>query len=98
VIAEGAPRELIAAHCPERHLEFATAARSDLSFLSGVERLEPRNDGLVPVRVRKGCVESDLVEVLARQRRGEIVAEDLHLTAQTLEDVFIKLTGRGIRA
>jgi ABC-2 type transport system ATP-binding protein len=98
VIAEGPPRKLIAAHCPERHLEFATAAGSDLGFLSGVERLEPRNDGLVPIRVRKGRVEADLAEVLARQGRGELVAEDLHVAAQTLEDVFIKLTGRGIRA
>jgi hypothetical protein len=36
--------------------------------------------------------------VLTRQGRGELVAEDLRVTAQTLEDVFIKLTGRGIRA
>jgi len=98
VIAEGPPRELIAAHCPERHLEFATAPRTDLSFLSGVERFEARSDGLVPVRVRQGRVESALTEVLARQGRGDLVAEDLHVTAQTLEDVFIKLTGRGIRA
>lgn len=98
IIAQGPPRDLIATHCPERSLEFATSAQADLGFLGEHERSHARRDGLIPVKIRRDRIDALLAEVLARQGRGELVAEDLHITAQTLEDVFIKLTGRGIRA
>jgi ABC-2 type transport system ATP-binding protein len=96
VIARGRPRDLIAAHCPERNLEFATTRLpADLGGRATVA--EPRADGLVPVRLQSDHVETSLTDLLARQARGELVVEDLRITSQTLEDVFIKLTGRGIR-
>lgn len=102
VIARGRPRDLISAHCPERYLEFATAARQPLDALTAmtsctVEAGAPRYDGLVPVKVRGAQLDATLADVLARQSRGDLVVEELRITSQTLEDVFIKLTGRGIR-
>lgn len=102
VIARGRPRDLIATHCPKRHLEFATTTGARLESLHAVEAGgitvgEQRNDGLVPARVRSTRIDATLADVLARQSRGELVVEELRVTAQTLEDVFIQLTGRGIR-
>lgn len=98
IIAEGAPRTLVAEHCPGRTLEFHTAAGSDLGFLEGPEVGSPDAAGLVFVRARPEAVDTALAELLRRQAAGLLIVEDMRIAAQTLEDVFIKLTGRGIRS
>lgn len=98
VIASGTPRTLIAAHCPERFLEFATSPQQDLTFLPTAEVGEPRGDGLMAVRIRDASLDAVLSDLLRRHGSGELVLEELRVTSQTLEDVFIALTGRGIRA
>jgi ABC-2 type transport system ATP-binding protein len=98
IIAEGPPRTLVAEHCPGRTLEFYTAAGSDLDFLEGAEVGTPDASGLVFVKARPGALDSALAELLSRQSAGLLVVEDMRVAAQTLEDVFIKLTGRGIRS
>lgn len=97
VIAEGSPRELVARYCPARVVEFSTTIEADLSafdheVIGGRDR-----DGLQPVRLRHAQVDVLLSELMGRQSRSELVVEELRITAQTLEDVFIHLTGRGIR-
>ena len=101
VIASGRPRELIAEHCPERQIEFATTAQSaraelhDLGARLDVDATRP--DGLVPVKLRGVRLDEALAELLRRQAAGTLVLDELRITTQTLEDVFIKLTGRSIR-
>ncbi len=98
IIAEGAPRALISAHCPERTLEFLTRPAADLAFLGEHAAGPPDAAGLCAVRARPANVETALAELIARQTRDGLVCEDLRISIQTLEDVFLKLTGRGIRA
>ncbi len=98
IIAEGAPRTLVAAHCPGRTLEFHTAAGSDVDFLADAEIGTPDAAGMVFVRARPDPLDAALGELLRRQAAGLLIVEDMRIAAQTLEDVFIKLTGRGIRS
>ena len=98
IIAEGAPRALISTHCPERTLEFLTRPGTDLAFLGEIAAGEPDAAGMCAVRARPANVEAALAELIARQTRGALVCEDMRISIQTLEDVFLKLTGRGIRS
>jgi len=98
IIAQGAPRTLVAEHCPGRSLEFYTAAGTDLDFLGVAEVGMPDASGLVFVRARPDALDTALGELLRRQAAGLLIVEDMRIAAQTLEDVFIKLTGRGIRS
>ncbi|MCX7961537.1 MAG: ATP-binding cassette domain-containing protein [Burkholderiales bacterium] len=90
IIAEGAPRELIARHIEPQVLEVHGP---------GLERWLARARGLVPRVERAGetafCYGTDVAAALA-----DVAAEPdllyLHRPAN-LEDVFLKLTGRDLR-
>lgn len=98
VIAEGTPHELIAAHCPERHVEFATTIAHAATLPTGYTQMDlHRHDGLVTLRATHDRIEPALFDLAARQAAGTLHVQDLHIVSQSLEDVFIKLTGRSIR-
>lgn len=97
ILAQGTPRALIEAYCPERCVEFFTLASSDLAFLGERTSLRECADGQVEVKVRPRELNPLMLDLLTRQGRGELVANDLRVGGQTLEDVFLKITGREIR-
>ena len=97
ILAHGSPRELIERYCPERVVEFLTPHGTDLGFLGAACERAPAAGGQERVRLRPAEYAPSLLELMARQSRGELAVNDLRVDAQTLEDVFLKLTGRGIR-
>jgi ABC-2 type transport system ATP-binding protein len=96
-IALGTPAELVASLCADQILELRAGGELDgdrLAALSGVAGVSARNGGWM-VRVRE--VGAALPAVLAELERAGAPLEQLTTHQATLEDVFVHLTGRGLR-
>jgi ABC-2 type transport system ATP-binding protein len=97
VIAEGTPASLVDRHCPGRVVEFTTTADSLLDFITEPMTRHAQASGTSRVRVEAPDVNALIAGLTDRQRRGELSFHDMRVDRQTLEDVFLKLTGRHIR-
>ena len=97
VLAIGSPSALIHQYCPGHVIRFETRADADLqdSFES-VERqtLSPTRDA---VTVRIEALEPAMESLMRARREGRCPVENLRVERMTLEDVFLRLTGRAIR-
>jgi ABC-2 type transport system ATP-binding protein len=93
IVATGSPQSLISEHGGEQLLHFSTD-HPDLSFLEGIEWVDSvtRRGPRVLVAGR-GPV---LALVGAELVKNGIVPTDLRVQQATLEDVFLRLTGRGL--
>jgi ABC-2 type transport system ATP-binding protein len=93
IVATGSPQSLIAEHGGEQLLHFSTD-RSDVSFLEDIDWVDSVTRRGVHVAVAgHGPV---LALVGAELVRNGIVPDDLRVQQATLEDVFLRLTGRGL--
>ena len=97
VLADGSPRALVEQYCPQRVLEFLAPADASLDFLGPDVSVSAASAGQHSVRARPPQLEPALQELLARQQSGALQLAELRVSGQTLEDVFLKLTGRRIR-
>jgi ABC-2 type transport system ATP-binding protein len=96
-IALGTPAELVASLDADQILELRAGGDLDgdrLGVLPGVAGVSARNGGWM-VRVRE--VGAALPAVLAELERAGAPLEQLTTHQATLEDVFVHLTGRGLR-
>jgi ABC-2 type transport system ATP-binding protein len=96
-IALGTPAELVASLGADQILELRTGGELDgdrLAALPGVAGVSARNGGWM-VRVRE--VGAALPAVLGELERAGAPLEQLTTHQATLEDVFVHLTGRGLR-
>jgi len=96
-IALGTPAELVASLGADQILEMRAGGALDgdrLGVLPGVAGVSARNGGWM-VRVRN--VGSALPAVLAELERAGAPLEQLTTHQASLEDVFVHLTGRGLR-
>jgi ABC-2 type transport system ATP-binding protein len=93
VVATGSPQELIAEYGGELIIQFSTD-RPDLSFLEDVAAVQSVTRRGTHVTVGgRGPV---LALVAAELVSNGIVPNDLRVQQATLEDVFLRLTGRGL--
>ena len=97
IIALDRPRRLIAEHFSESTITFESDREPDLD---GMRRLPAvtsaaSNDGTV--ELFSADISSTIGALLEYAAENEIRIADLHVRRATLEDVFLKLTGRGIR-
>jgi ABC-2 type transport system ATP-binding protein len=96
LIEMGAPADLVRRHCPERSVVFASD-REDLS--AEMERVA----GVGSVRVEgatytiEGRGDDFVTEVIRFIAGHALTVRDFRTVFPTLEDVFLKLTGRHIR-
>ena len=98
VIAEGTPAGLIAEHYERTALEFLDDPKLDqptLAGLPGVDHFEERN-GQVRLSSDNVTASTRALMDICTQRGVELRGLSIHTA--TLEDVFLKLTGRRIRA
>ncbi|HSL83481.1 MAG TPA: ABC transporter ATP-binding protein [Thermoanaerobaculia bacterium] len=97
-IALGTPQELIASLGADQILEFEAAggavAEEPLRRLPGVRSLA-RRDGTYVLTVAR--VVETLPPLLQELQRQGVEVETLATHAATLEDVFVELTGKGLR-
>jgi len=93
VVAGGSPQSLIAEYGGDLQVNFSTD-RPDVSFLEAIEWVDSvSRRGPHVVVVGRGPV---LALVGAELVRNGIVPTDLRVQQATLEDVFLRLTGRGL--
>ncbi len=99
VLDHGTPRELVQRHCPQRRIGFTTDAGVDLAVLAddAIEQ-SPAAGGELAVGWRPQDFDAALARLMELNRSGRLPVRDLQVASQSLEDVFIQLTGRGIRA
>ena len=95
VVATGTPRGLIAAEPDAIRVRFSAPPDADLGFLAGIEPVASvRRDGEAVEVDGRGAV---LALVAAALVDHGIVPDDLRADRPTLEDVFLRLTGRSLR-
>jgi ABC-2 type transport system ATP-binding protein len=92
----GTPAELVARHCPERRVVFTTdAADVARRFANVPGTWSARADGATHTLEGEGDdFVTDVIHIIARER---IHVRGFRTETPTLEDVFLKLTGHGIR-
>jgi ABC-2 type transport system ATP-binding protein len=96
IVDIGAPAALVQRHCPERTVVVATddaGAGDRFRALANVESVSGQGPELT-VRGRGGDLVTQVIDCVAEHRIRVI---DLRTESQTLEDVFLKLTGHAIR-
>ena len=93
IVAEGSPRELIEAHSTREVLELRFAAGTNEAYASAVdgigERLEVLPDRLL-------IYANDGEKALAMVHDRGVVPESALVRRSSLEDVFLRLTGRSL--
>jgi ABC-2 type transport system ATP-binding protein len=96
IIALGTPRALVDEHCPERRVVFTTdepLPHARLTGAPGVDRVD--SDGLT--HTLHGCGDDFVTGVIRFITETGIHVRGFRTEMPTLEDVFLKLTGHGIR-
>jgi ABC-2 type transport system ATP-binding protein len=96
IIEIGTPEELVHKHCPERTVVFTsddTNVAERMQALGSVERAE----GNGPTYTIRGAGDDFVTEVINIIAREGIRVRGFRTEIPTLEDVFLKLTGHGIR-
>ncbi len=98
LLALGTPKELIDEHCPQKSIEFVMSQMIDLDML-GIANIEVRKvrENHIEVKLRPDNVDEALLKIIEAKTDNRLSYSGLRIKEQTLEDVFLKLTGRGIR-
>jgi ABC-2 type transport system ATP-binding protein len=97
IIALGSPQALIREHFSERAIAFPApeAIRAEeLASLPSVTRVLRENGEMI---LYSSAPQATLAAVLEQSARRQFDLSDVHIRRATLEDVFLKLTGRHIR-
>lgn len=96
LIEIGRPAELVARHCPEQRVVFSSDNTDVVERLTDVESIRSvTSDGMTHTLHGTGTdFVTDVIHVIARKN---IHVQGFRTELPTLEDVFLKLTGHGIR-
>jgi ABC-2 type transport system ATP-binding protein len=96
LIEMGTPMELVERHCPDRSVVFTSNGAAVLSAFKGVAAVRSAsNDGSIyTLRGEGDGFVTDVIHAIAREG---IQVSGFRTETPTLEDVFLKLTGHGIR-
>ena len=96
LIELGAPVELVRKHCPQRGVVFSSDRQglaSQLERISGVDSVQAVESSYT-VEGRGEAFVTEVIRFIAEQ---QLTVRDFRTVFPTLEDVFLKLTGHGIR-
>jgi ABC-2 type transport system ATP-binding protein len=96
IIELGTPDELVHKHCPEQTVVFTSDDSSVAERLQGVGVVE-RDEGSGATYTIRGVGDDFVTDVINIIAREGIRVRGFRTEIPTLEDVFLKLTGHGIR-
>jgi len=96
IIEMGTPGELVQRHCPERTVVFTSDDANVAERLQGLGAVE-RGQGSAATSTIRGAGDDFVTEVINVIAREGIRVRGFRTEIPTLEDVFLKLTGHGIR-
>ena len=96
IIELGTPDELVQKHCPERTVVFMSDDANVAERLQGLGAVERAEGGGATYTIRGAGDDfvTDVINIIAREG---IRVRGFRTEIPTLEDVFLKLTGHGIR-
>lgn len=97
IIAVGSPEELIREYAPDSVVSFKLDHRIDMDLIKSIEGVIDvlLEDSVYTVHTRKP--EKTLLSALQIAEENRTAAYEVNLTQATLEDVFLKITGRSLR-
>jgi len=96
IIELGTPDELVQKHCPERTVVFTSDDVNVAERLQGLGAVE-RAEGSGATYTIRGAGDDFVTDVINIVAREAIRVRGFRTEIPTLEDVFLKLTGHGIR-
>ena len=96
LIEMGTPDDLVQRHCPERTVVFTSEDANVAERLQGLGTVE-RADGATPTYTIRGAGDDFVTDVINVIAREGIRVSGFRTEIPTLEEVFLKLTGHGIR-
>jgi ABC-2 type transport system ATP-binding protein len=96
IIELGTPEDLVQKHCPERSVVFTSDDANVAERLQGLGAIE-RAEGNAATYTIRGAGDDFVTEVINIIAREGIRVRGFRTEIPTLEDVFLKLTGHGIR-
>ncbi len=96
IIEVGTPEDLVQKHIPERRVVFTSDDANVAERLQGLGAVE-RNEGNGATYTIQGVGDDFVTEVINVIAREGIRVRGFRTEIPTLEDVFLKLTGHGIR-
>jgi ABC-2 type transport system ATP-binding protein len=96
IIELGTPEELVQKHCPERTVVFTSEDANVAERLEGLGAVE-RADGSGATYMIRGAGDDFVTDVINIIAREGIRVRGFRTEIPTLEDVFLRLTGHGIR-
>ncbi len=97
IIAEGSPAALIASNFQRAALEFATDARLPTAALEQLPGVASVQANSATVTLYSGEIARTTAALFAFSEEQGVALSDLSIRTATLEDVFLKLTGRHLR-
>jgi len=98
IVTIGSPTELIDQYSPESNISFRLSrevSHDKLARIPGVTDVHDANGGYV---LTTGTPQETLVGIFSMAYENDAVADDISMRRATLEDVFLKITGKRIRA
>jgi ABC-2 type transport system ATP-binding protein len=96
IIELGTPEDLVQKHCPERTVVFTSDDANVAERLQGLGGVERADGGTATYTIR-GVGDDFVTDVINVIAREGIRVRGFRTEIPTLEDVFLKLTGHGIR-
>jgi ABC-2 type transport system ATP-binding protein len=93
----GTPAELVERHAPGCTVRFIADAGAPLDLVAPGCTVQPLGDGRRAVAIDAEAAEQTLERLLSARAAGRLRVAGLRVEQKTIEDVFINLTGRGIR-
>ncbi len=96
LIEVGTPADLVQKHCPERTVVFSSDDVNVAERLQGLGVVE-RTEGSAATYTIRGAGDDFVTDVINIIAREGIRVRGFRTEIPTLEDVFLKLTGHGIR-
>jgi ABC-2 type transport system ATP-binding protein len=98
IVAQGTPDQLINEHVADSVLTFRLDPALDLDLLKSVKGVESIEDEDGQYRVTTRSPQDTLIGIVSRVEQLGSRADEINMKRATLEDVFLKLTGRRIRS
>ena len=96
IIEVGTPEELVRRHCPERSVVFTSDDAEVARRMQGVGEIERASTEGLTYTIR-GTGDDFVTEVIHRIAHEGVRVRGFRTEIPTLEEVFLKLTGHGIR-
>lgn len=99
ILDEGSPQELIHKHCPGQRISFSCQNNANLDGFEALpyEISTKQRSNLIEVTIKCDDLQQTLAELLNLCQKSNLLIPDLRVVSNTLEDVFLHLTGRTLR-